>query len=81
MIVRIRWDEVIQLALERLNAFNRFQVGSNLYIQSLMCLARTQHPAAIGYLQEIMQSTKPLLPWRRKALKLALAKAFKEFPV
>lgn len=79
MITKIKWDEAVQMVIERVQAIPSYKIGSNFYKQLLFYLVRSGNKKAINFVSCLPLNIKTFFPWQKSNLKNYIFELLKEY--
>ena len=79
MITKIKWDEAIQIVMERAKDIPSYKIGSDFHRQLLYCLVRSGNKKAINYVSCVPINVKTFFPWQKNSLKKYINELLKDF--
>lgn len=79
MIAKIKWDEAIQIVIERSKSIPPHKTGSNFHKQLLQFLAKSGNKKAITFISCLPINVKTFFPWQKTNLKKYVFELLKEY--
>lgn len=79
MIAKIKWDEAIQIVIERAKSIPPHKIGSNFHKQLLQFLAKSGNKKAINFISCLPINVKTFFPWQKTNLKKYVFELLKEY--
>lgn len=79
LITKIKWDEVIQLVIERANSISSYKIAGNFHKQLLYYLVKSGNKKAINYVSCMPLNVKTFFPWQKNALKKYIFELLKDY--
>lgn len=69
MITKVKWDEAVQVVIERAKNIPHYKIGSNFHKQLLFFLIKSGNKKALNFVSCLPIKIKTFFPWQRNSLK------------
>lgn len=79
MITKVRWDEPIQMVIERAQNIPPHKISSNYHKQLLHFLAKSGNKKALNFISCLPINVKTFFPWQKTNLKKYVFELLKEY--
>lgn len=79
LITKIKWDEVVQLVIERANLVPPHKIGGNFHKQLLYFLVKSGNKKAINYVSCLPINVRTFFPWQKNSLKNYITDLLKDY--
>ncbi len=69
MITKVKWDEAVQIVIERAKNIPPYKIGGNFHKQLLFFLIKSGNKKALSFVSCLPINIKTFFPWQRNSLK------------
>lgn len=64
MVLQVRWDEIVELIIQKAEQIPRWQVGSDLHMELIQLLLMSKNKKAKTYVTSLVVNKQGLFPWQ-----------------